>query len=242
MAKIELAPIVTSARGRLGNQVFSGQGGVDFIRQFNAPANVQSNAKEFVQRVILRASELWGRLAFAQYARGFPAANPFQRAWVSYVRKRQSSAYTAFVRNYYDSTVIRQRSEDIRLVIGNAGFREVETVDFSLGVLPDEVVISFTAPQYLPDRFGAADAYVYSMSAFNPVFTVALPRNQLYFRVISDIDAGVAYSLSMQPVDGLPLDRTNVIYGAGVIYRSDVGGRVVGYSSALQRQLPRVDD
>ena len=234
MAKIELAPIVTSARGRLGEMVFSGQGGVDFVRQFVPPLNVNSIPQQRTRRIIARGSEVWGRLQVAYHALGFPADNLFQFSWELYVQKRKNTGYGAFMESYYADASTGGRGVDVRLIKGNGGFHSPESVLFRLGSLPNEVIITVESPQYIQDRFAASDILVYLVRSYNPDGPVPIDNRFITYRILSNVDQGTTYGISLQPLSGVPFQRNNVVFGASMIYRVSDGGRILGFSTAIQ--------
>lgn len=235
MAKVDLAPLVTVARGKLGNVIFSGQGGVDWIKPDANPNQPNSVPQRNVRAIIRNGGHVWGRMFLAQASLGFTAANPFINAWDFYIKKRKTTAYAAFINSFYRDAVANQGGENTRLVNSTAGNHPVEMVSTREGSNPRSVIVMVRTPDYYPRRFPFASVYAFVLPFYFPASVGRLLNFWITYRELPIAEADRLYAIQLDELPGVPLPTSNYIYGAGMIYRVAQGGRVLGYSTTVQR-------
>lgn len=236
--KVQLGPFATVARGKLDTTVFSGRGGVDFVRLNRPPRQPDTLSQQRIKRIVDRASDMWGRMFYAVPALSFPSSNPFFLGWQSYVRKRKSTAYGSFVQSYYNDVVAGGGVESVRLLRGNAGFHPVQSVSLSTASNPTRLVVNVQTAAYIQPKFVLADAFVFILPVYNPEGVSTLPPLWIIYRTLRAVNPDTPFSLSIQAPGGLPLPTTNFIGGAGMIYYRNENRRAPGFSTVVQDIFP----
>jgi hypothetical protein len=120
MARLIFSPLLSDARGKVGDVVFSGWKGTPYVRRRVIPANPNSAAQQAIRAAMTLCVASWQSLT----------ANE-QNSWLTYAAARSISSFNGFVK----ANVSQERTDDWRILNpANATIDSIETFTVSSGL------------------------------------------------------------------------------------------------------------